>query len=177
MAVGILLVVIAAAYDLIIVPVMGFYDGREALIADRSMLVPRLHAAGEALPALQSEVSRLKVAVAANRMTLEGDDDAIAAAGLASRIEKLASDGGLAIIRTEAITPEDDAGYRKVGLRMTINGEYEAIAGFLVAIESGVPPLILANPQIRAATPGGNPRLEMGFEVYGYRNPDHAPKS
>jgi Tfp pilus assembly protein PilO len=171
MALAILLVALTSVYLLVIAPAIGLYSQGEAILADRSMLAPRLSVAAAALPALRSEVTKLRAAVSASRITLNGTSDAIASANLQSQIEKLATAGGVAIGRTEAITAENRGSYRKVGLRIAVSGDYEALIKLLAAIETGVPPLVLANLQIRPAA-SGNARMEVSFEVYGYRGID-----
>ena len=64
----------------------------------------------------------------------------------------------------------------RIGLRLAIAGEYDAIVKLLGAIEGAAPPLILSNLQLHGMLrPTGQPqasRLDAGFEVYGFRRTD-----
>lgn len=165
---------LGSIYLLIVSPLLGLYSQREATLADRQMLAPRLNAAAATLPGLRARLAELKAAASTSRITLEGASDAIASANLQSWIEGLAADARVPIGSTEGVPTEDRGGYRRIGLRITVAGEYDAIVKLLVAIGNAAPPLILGNLELHSAVSlSGEPevgRLDAGFEVYGFRN-------
>src|SRR5260370_35725737 len=86
----------------VVSPLLGLYAERAAVLENRRMLVPRLRAAAEELPALRARVEQLRAAAGTRKITLEGASDAIAAATLQSRIEELAASAGAPIGSTES---------------------------------------------------------------------------
>jgi len=191
LALAILLLALGTAYLLIVAPVLDFYGQRQAVLADRQILAPRLSAAAAELPVLRARLAELQSAVAKRQITLDGASDSIAAANLQTRVEELAAAAGTTIGSTEGLAAENRGSYRRLGLRIAISGEYEALIKLLGSIETAVPPLVLSNLQIHgtarptgiragaAARTDGNARssgeppslrLDAGFEVYGFRN-------
>ena len=94
MALAILLLALGTAYLLIVAPVLDFYGQRQAVLADRQILAPRLSAAAAELPALRARLAELQSAVAKRKITLDGASDSIAAANLQTRVEELAAAAG-----------------------------------------------------------------------------------
>jgi general secretion pathway protein M len=181
-------------YLVVITPVLGFYDQREAALEQRRMLEPRLRATAATVPVLQSQLAKYREAASTRKVVIEGASDAIASANLQSRIEELAASSGVSISSTEGLPAEARGVHRRIGLRIAISGPYEGIVHLLAAIETATPPLIVDNVQIhgtmqmrpqqprsallsqqRGLPPGdvsNIPRLDAGCEVYGFRSND-----
>jgi Tfp pilus assembly protein PilO len=178
LALAILAVAVGSAYLLIVVPLEEFYLERQAIRADRGMLAARLVVAAKELPGLRTRLTKLRATASTSKVTLDGANDAIAAAGLQSRVEALATSLGVTLGSTEALPAEDRGGVRRIGLRITVSGEYESLVRLFGAIEASVPPLVLDNLHIhnvlRPAGMPGNAKLDAGFEVYGVRSNDTA---
>ena len=187
LALAILCLVLAGIYLLMIAPVLDMYAQREAMLADRQILLPRLSAAAEQLPSLRARLIEMKADASTRKVTLDGASDPIASANLQSRIEELAASAGVTIGSAEGLAVENRGGYRRIGLRFVISGQYEPIVKLLSAIETTVPPLVLSNLQLRgsnlqlhgAARPAepSIARLDAGFEIYGFRSTDPSPVS
>jgi Tfp pilus assembly protein PilO len=166
--------VLASVHVGIVVPLLDLYHEREARIATDRLLQPRLRGAAAAVPELQARVAELRRTASTRKVTLDGASDALASAALQSRIEALATAAEVAISSTDGVAPEARAGYRRIGLRVSVGGTYDSIVKFLAAIETTSPPLVLDNLQIH-----GKPvvagslavtRLDAGFEAYGLRS-------
>ena len=93
-----LLVVLGAVYLVVAAPLIELYSSRAAVLENRRMLVPRLKAAADELPALRARVAQLLASAGARKVTLEGSSDAIASANLQSHIEELAASAGVTIV-------------------------------------------------------------------------------
>ena len=173
LALAILGALIALIYVALIAPLIDLYRSGEAALADRQLLVPKLEHLAAEVPGLRARLAALQAAEAGKEVTLDGASDALASANLQSRLEQLASSNGVTIASTEAIAAEDRGPFRRVGLRVAVNGNYEAVVKLLSAMQEAAPPLILANLQIhglfRAVTIRTNYPLETRFEVYGLR--------
>ncbi len=165
-------------YLLVVVPLREFYLDREAALEDRQMLVPRLEAASREVPALRARLAELRSAASTSKITLDGASDAIAAANLESRIEEIASSLGTTLGSTEGLPAENRGGYRRIGVRIAVSGEYEALVKLVGALETASPPLVVDNLHIRnvfrpTGMPGaGTGKLDAAFEVYGFRSTD-----
>ncbi len=146
------------------------------------MLASRLAAAAQQLPALRARLTELRATASTSNVTLEGANDAIASAYLQSRVLALATLLGVSVGSTEALAAEQRGEFRRIGLRIAVNGEYESLVRLFGAIEASVPPLVLDNMRMHTTMPPtGMPgsatrdaglKTDAGFEVYGVRSND-----
>ena len=157
----------------IVWPLIDLYRSGETILADRQLLVPRLERLAAEVPTLRARLEELQATGTTRDLGLDSASDALASAKLQSRIEQLAAANGVTISSTEAIPAEDRGPYRRVGLRLTVSGKYEAVVKLLVAVEETQPPLVVSNLQIhglfRAIEVRTNHALDTRFEVYGLR--------
>lgn len=180
LAVGLLLLVLGSFYFLAVTPLVDLYQQRASKIEDGRMLLPRLEAVADGLPALRSRVAELRAVARTRKVTLDGASDAIASANLQSRIEGFASAVGATIGSTESLPPETRDGYRRIGLRFALNGPYETLVQLLAKLEGATPPLVVDNLQVHGVLrrPGlpqaGSAEigLDAGLDVYGFRTAD-----
>jgi general secretion pathway protein M len=169
-----MLLALGGIYLLVAAPLIELYAERAVALENRRMLLPRLQAAADELPALRARVEQLRAAAGTRKITLEGASDAIAAATLQSRIEELASSVGATIGSTESLPADARSGYRRIGLRYVMSGQYETLVKFLAKLEAATPPLVIDNLHIhgvlrRPGTPAAS-GLDAGLDVYGYRD-------
>jgi general secretion pathway protein M len=174
LALSLLFVALGGVYFVAVSPLLGLYAERADVLENRRMLVPRLRAAADELPALRTRVEQLRTAAGTRKITLDGASDAIAAATLQSRIEELATSAGATIGSTESLPAEARPGYRRIGLRYVLSGSYETLVKFLAKLESATPPLVIDNVHIhgvlrRPGTPAAS-GLDAGLDVYAYRD-------
>jgi hypothetical protein len=174
LALSLLLVTLGGAYLLVVSPLLDLYEERAALLEDRRLLLPRLRATADELPALRDRVEQQRAAAGNRKITLEGASDAIAAATLQSRIEELATSVGVTIGSTESLPVEARSGYRRIGLRYVLSGQYETLVKFLAKLEFATPPLVIDNLHIhgvlrRPGTPAAS-GLDAGLDVDAYRD-------
>jgi len=182
LAAGILAAAIGSAYLLIVVSLQDLYRERRATLEDRGELASRLAAAAQQLPGLRLRLTELRATASTSKVTLDGANDAIASANLQSRVVALATSLGVTVSSTEALAAEPRGGFRRIGLRIAVNGEYENLVRFFGAIEASVPPLVLDNlhmhTTMRPTAMPGSAKLDVGvktdagFEVYGVRSND-----
>ena len=179
LALLLLLVALGAVYLVVAAPLIELYAGRAALVEDKRMLVPRLQAAADELPELRERVTELRATAGARKVTLEGSSDAIASANLQSSIAELAASVGVTVASTESLPVETRGGYRRIGLRFTLSGVYEALLKLIAKLEGTSLPLVVENLHIhgvlrRPGTPAASSALDAGLDVFGFRNNDNA---
>ena len=175
LALSIALSVLAVFYTVAVVPVLDFYAANETTGETRRALAARLNTMAQELPALRTQVAKLRAAASGDKQTLEGGSDAVAAAALQGRIGEIAGGAGVIIASSEILATEVQDGYRRLGLRLVLNGSYGGLIELLARIERATPPLVVDNLQIRAAQ--RRPRaptesvalLDANFEVFGFR--------
>jgi general secretion pathway protein M len=171
-----MLIALASVYFLVVSPLVNLYAERQSVLENRRMLLPRLKASAEELPGLRVRASELRAAAGTRKVTLEGASDAIASANLQSRIEELAASVGATISSTEGLPAEVRGGYRRIGLRYVLIGQYETLVKLLAKLEGATPPLVIDNLHIqgglRAERQPGRPTtpgLNAGLDVYAFR--------
>jgi general secretion pathway protein M len=175
-----MLIAVGSVHLVVVVPLVNFYAERQSVLENRRMLLPRLSAAAEELPALRARASELRAAAGARKVTLEGASDAIASANLQSRIEELAASVGATVSSTEGLPAEVRGGYRRIELRYVLVSSYETLVRLFAKLEAATPPLVIDNLHIQGglrvdrrgqpATPGlATPALNAGLDVYGFR--------
>jgi len=174
LALALMVLAVGGVYLLVAAPLTDLYAERAAVLENWRKLLPRLQAAADELPALRARVEQLRAAAGTRKITLEGASDAIAAATLQSRIEELAASVGATIGSTESLPAEARSGYRRIGLRYVMSGQYETLVQFLAKLEAATPPVVIDNLHIhgvlrRPGTPAAS-GLDAGFDVYGYRD-------
>ncbi|MGA8755763.1 MAG: type II secretion system protein GspM [Stellaceae bacterium] len=180
LALALLVLVLGCVYFLAVTPLVDLYQQRAAKIEDGRLLLPRLEAVADGLPALRSRVAELRAAARTRKVTLDGASDAIASANLQSRIEGFASSVGATIGSTESLPAETRDGYRRIGLRFALNGPYATLVRLLAKLEEATPPLVVDNLQVHGVLrrPGlpqagsGEIGLDAGLDVYGFRAAD-----
>jgi general secretion pathway protein M len=175
------LLALSAAYFLVVAPLGDLYAERQSTLENRRMLLPRLRAAADELPALRALASELRAAASSRRITLEGATDAVASANLQDRIAELASSAGAMIGSAESLPAEARAGYRRIGLRYVLSGPYETLVKLLATLESATPPLVIDNLHIHGVLRRPNAPaasgLDAGLDVYGFRSNEGMPSA
>jgi hypothetical protein len=181
LAAALVLLVAAVLYLALVAPLWNLYGEQASAIDRRQMLLPRLNALAAGAPQLRARLAALRAAAHANTVTLNGTSDAIASAGLENRIDQLASSLGVSIGSTETLPPQEQGAYRRIGLRLTLSGPYEALIKLIAALETAVPPLVIENVQLRSTlitNPFGGIKAVHGpttstlsaeLDIYGFR--------
>jgi general secretion pathway protein M len=173
LALALLLLVLAAVYLTVAAPLLDFYDDRAIQAETRAALLTKLNSIAAELPALQARATRLHATTNSHKLTLAGASDAVASAALQGRIEPMATAAGMTIGSTEILTAEAQGAYRRIGLRLLVNGSYDSLIKLLLSIAEATPPLVVDDLQIR-----GEERrmgvmsslgLDASLDVYGFR--------
>ena len=130
------------------------------------MLASRLKATADELPELRARIAQLRATAGANKVTLDGSNDAITAANQQTHIEELAASVGVTIGSTESL-PVETRGRLPP----------DRPAGLIAKLEAATPPLVIDTLHIhgvlrRPGTPAAG-ALDAGLDVFGFRNNDN----
>lgn len=178
-AVGLLVLVLLAGWTFVVAPlVMGYQTTAEQIQRSQTLLERyRLLAAQQ--PELQRRVDEASQAAGASAGYLEGATEALAAASLQEQVRALVGGAG-GELRSTQILPieaaEEGAPARRVGLRLQLGIDLEALQTLLYGLEASEPYLFLEDVTIReqrmrrrrnnADEPP--PTLDVGLEIYGF---------
>jgi general secretion pathway protein M len=165
--------VIFAAYGLVVAPLLSLYSDRSLLLANRTSLRDKIAAAAAELPQMRARANVLSGTSDVQQTTLEGSSDPVAMANLQNRVEELAAWAGASISSTETLQPEARDYYRRIGLRVVLNGSFPSLVTFFSGLETSTTPVVVDNLQLHnvQSRTGSNQvsRLDATVDVYGFR--------
>jgi general secretion pathway protein M len=137
-----------------------FASYREAVtFADEQL--PRLRALAAKTPALKAELARIESDPSARTRQISGNNDALAAADLQNRVGRLAAANDMVLRSTQILPPEDQEGYRRIAVRVALEGDTPALLKLLYSLETAQTLLFVDNMEIRARS-GGRVRRTRG---------------
>jgi hypothetical protein len=169
-ALGILSVVLALPVAAAVSLIELCLSNREEM-EHRRAAISRLEAIARYAPALEAQRAQ-SVETGHAAWFLPSRDPAIAAASLQARLKQLAQIRNIDVAQTHDLKPRTGEGISYIGIGLEMSGSAEGVAGFLAAIESNVPLLIVHRADIRVETSGIDPRYEpvvlyVDLDVWG----------
>jgi general secretion pathway protein M len=180
-ALALLLALLAVVWLAGIAPLLDGYRADRETVAFASEQLPRLRRlAGEA-PMLQAELDRAVRDPAGRTRLLGGASDALAGADLQNRVSRDATRHGLALRSAQILPPAAEEGFRRIGIRVALEGNLGSLRRLLYGIESAPTFLFVDNLEIRSRGGGRILRRQAGqaqaqaqqlairFDVYGYQ--------
>ena len=119
---------------------------------------------------------------------IEAESDALGAALLQDLVTTAASDAGLALSSVETLPAEDAGALRKIGLRLNLEGPYDALITMIGSLRQGSVALVLDDLEIHGGTGtaegiGKDSTLSEGqamrasFTIRGFRTPPPAAEA
>jgi general secretion pathway protein M len=172
MALGVTAIVAAAAWLAVAQPLLDAYADRAGEVRRRGALAARMADLAASLPQLQRESEAMSVDTTPASATLEGATDALAGAALQGLVEGMANSAGGHLTSTEALPAEQVGAYRRVALRVTLDGNWGVLVRTLQAVERAVPRMFIDDLQIHAqpaAEKLHEPPLDISFTVLAFR--------
>lgn len=175
LAAGITLLLLLTIGLGVIAPGWDWYRERVELRDQREAVARRMAVLAAGLPAMRAAYAdRGRAAPAA---LLEGATDAIAAATLLARVQEMARQAELGVGSIETLPAEPVAGtagaaaLRRVGVRLSVDGRWEALIALLAACAAASPRMSVDDLRIAAvAPPGSDPvRFDANFNVIALR--------
>lgn len=159
LAVAIACLALALAWFGVIGPIWSWFDDRDMALDQRQTLLQHMRDAAATLPALRaaaaSNVNRGDTAGAA---MLPGASDALAAAALQERVQKMSGIAGVSLSAVETLPAVPAGTWHKIPLRISLNAPWPVLMGLLRALED----LPCAHPDRRCALPCRDPGQPSG---------------
>lgn len=151
LALGILALLLGMTWLAVAAPLRALHADRAETLEQRRALAARMQALADAAPLLQ----RAAAATGAGpqpRALLQGASDSVAGAALQAQIEALAATSGVALSSTELLPAEASGAYRRIGLRLTVTGQWPALIRLLQGIDQSSPGMLVDDLQLQVAT-------------------------
>ena len=177
LALGLCGILLVLAGRVVVQPLIEFHANQQEELALLGAQRARLARVQGELPELRQQVSDLRQQKQATdgQLLLPESSDAVAAATLQTKIKALGASLGAEINSVESLVPQPQDGFRRVGVRVVIRGDLNALTGILSALATTRPPLFVDNLEIRngsfSAQPGSDTTspMNIGMDVYGFR--------
>jgi general secretion pathway protein M len=172
LALGITIVVLAAAWLGVVAPALDWYADREEVLGRQRALAHRMSALVETLPSLRDAAAEAAENARQPGVLLAGANDSLAAAALQQKLDELASTAGVRI-GSEEILPAQAAGdFRAIAVRVTLTAPWRAVVALLQAMATADVPMMADEMQLRG--PPGNAKdtdlpIDASFTVTAYR--------
>lgn len=163
-----------------VTPLLDRYRADRELVAFAAEQLPRLQRLTAETPVLRAELDRVASDPAGRTRLLDGTSDALAGADLQNRVARSAKRYGLVMRSAQILPPAEEEGFRRIGIRVALEGEIAGLRRLLYAVETAPTFLFIDNLEIRSR--GGarvvrrrdgktksEGMLTIRFDVRGYR--------
>ena len=157
-------------------PVWSWFDDRTLLLEQRQALLRRTQEVAATLPRLRS-ASEATAGHGENPRTimLPGTNDAVAAADLQERVQKMAVAAGASLTAVETLPVTPLGRLHKVSLRINLNAPWSVLMDFVHAIRQSPTPILIDDVHFHSATVAAHPTvipIEASMILYGFRPPE-----
>lgn len=174
LAAGIALIAIAAVWLAIVDPALSWYSDRAALLEQRQALLVRMRQVAASMPALRTAAAaRSGKGNVLETMMLPGASDAIAAADLQERIQKMAATAGASLTAVETLPATPAGTWHKVSLRISLNAPWPVLMDLLRSIEQSPIRILVDDVHFHSATVVTRPvvmPVQASMVLYGFRS-------
>ncbi len=172
LALGLFVLALCVVWLVVVSPLLGWHEAREEQLTARRLMLAHMTQIAATLPALRQDTRKAEPDAPAAVTLLSGETDAIAGAGLQSVVQDMASAAGVTLASAEALPGEQQGAFRRIGLRVTVRGDWPMLTGMLQAVDESPLRLLVDELQLHAtAQPqrSGPDRIEASFVVLGFR--------
>ena len=179
-ALALLGALLALAWLAVAVPLLDGYHADRETVTFAAEQLPRLRRLATKTPMLQTELDRAARDPAGRTRLLGGASDALAGAELQNRVSRDAARHGLALRSAQILPPAEEEGFRRIAIRVALEGNLSGLRRLLYGIETAPTFLFVDNLEIRSRSGGRIVRRQDGmarpddllairFDVHGYR--------
>lgn len=135
-------------------PLLGLFGSYRDTVAQAVDQLPRLRALAAMAPSLEAELARIDRDPGARTRQLAGANDALAAADLQNRLGRIAAANGVVLRSTQILPPEEEEGFRRIAIRVALEGDTKALLKILHGLETAPTLLFVDNLEIRSRSGG-----------------------
>jgi general secretion pathway protein M len=173
LAVGIGVLALALVWFAVIDPVRSWFDDRDFLLEQRQALLQRMRDVTATLPTLRAALAgKPDRGDAAATVMLPGANDAVAAAALQERVQKMAATAGASLTAVETLPPLSANKWHRVSLRISLNAPWPVLMDLLHAIEQSPTRILVDDVHFHSPTLVTHPvvmPVQASMVLYGFR--------
>lgn len=175
LAVFLLLLVLAVAVRVLIVPIWTTYLGNRDAIIQAEDSIARYSRLSTQVDALRSAVGELQESDDLDRFVLAQDSEPIAAAALQERVKSVVTQSGGTLTSTQVLSAEAEQGFKRIAVNVRMAVSMDALQRVLYELENNIPYLLADDIVILARGVGKRRRstqavdlLDVRFSLYGF---------
>jgi hypothetical protein len=172
LAVGVLILTLTLVWLVIISPVRAGFQDRTLLLEQRQALLQRMQNLAATLPNLRAAAAKPGGGEASGAIMLPGASDAVAAADLQERVQKMASTAGASLTAVETLPATPSGKWHKVSLRISLNAPWPVLMELLRSIEESPTRILIDDVHFHTATVVAHPTtlpVQASMVLYGFR--------
>lgn len=157
----------------IMLPAWSWFDNRTMLLDQRQALLQRMRSVAATLPALQAQsANRSGQGAAAGVTMLPGANDAVAAADLQERVQRMAATAGVSLTAVETLPATPVGSWHKVSLRISLNAPWPVLMELLRSIEQSPTRILIDDVHFHSSVVVNHPAalpVQASLVLYGFR--------
>ena len=173
LALGVTLLVLAALWQGVALPLLDWHAERAAAMDQRAALLGRMEALIATRASLAEQAKAVQAAGAGETALLEGDSDSVASAALQELLQARFMQAGVQLNSVETLPGDESGAYRRVRLRISFNASWPVLMALLKEFEVARPALLIDELSVQPAlhristAPG---TFDVACSVYGFRS-------
>jgi hypothetical protein len=173
LAMGLTLLVLAALWLGVALPLLDWHAERAQAMEQRAALVGRMEALIATRAALAEQAKAVVAAGAGETALLEGDSDSVASATLQELLQARFMQAGVQLNSVETLPGDESGAYRRVRLRISFNASWPVLMALLKDFEVARPSLLIDELSVQPAlhristAPG---TFDVACSVFGFRS-------
>jgi general secretion pathway protein M len=176
LAAGIAVLFVLLAWFGIAAPAWSWFEDRSLLLEQRQALLQRMRAVAASLPALKAEsANRSGQGAVAGTTMLPAASDAVAAADLQERLQKMATNAGVSLTAVETLPATPVGNWHKVSLRISLNAPWPVLMDLLRSIEQSPTRILVDDVHFHSSVVVNHPAslpVQASMILYGFRPVD-----
>lgn len=176
LAVLLLLLAATAGNELLVQPLLSLHRDLDAGWQDGSLRLVHYQRAAARLETLDEARRQLEGAAEGPLPYVTAASEALAVAELQDSVRRVAEAEGAELVGTRVLAAVSEAGFQRLGLRVTLAATLAPLQATLYALESGPPLRLIDDLSIQrrdarsaAAAADGDPLLDVAFDIVVYR--------
>jgi hypothetical protein len=173
LAAGLACLAVALVWFGVIDPIRGWYSDRQVLLEQRQSLLHHMRDLAASLPALRSlSASKRGEGSQADLMMLPGATDAVAAADLPERVQKMAAAAEASLTAVETLPASPTGRWHKVPLRISLNASWPVLTELIRSISQSETRILIDDVHFHSPTVAARPAvlpIQASMVLYGFR--------
>jgi hypothetical protein len=176
LAVAIGVLALALTWFGVVDPARSWFEDRALKLEQRQALLHRMQDVAATLPSLRAaSAAKPDRGGGSGTIMLPGATDAVAAADLQERIQKMASSAGASLTAVETLPATPSGKWHKVTLRISLNAPWPVLMDLLRSIEQSPTRILIDDVHFHSVTVVSHPTvmpIQASMVLYGFRPAD-----